>query len=598
MPFDGIVMRAVLYELSNSIIGGRIEKIYQPQKEEIVIQIHNAGKKFRLLLSSNASNTRVHITQASYDNPSTPPNFCILLRKYLLGGRITCLSQPGLERILEFNIESANEIGDITLKTLVIEVMGKHSNIILLNQNRKIIDAIKHIDFSTSRLREVLSGRDYDYPLTQDKLDPLTITLDEITSKLGLINDIRELEKKLVAAFTGISPFFASQVVHAISDSLMSNENSDKNNVILAAKAVFDLFQKIKLNRFKPYIISDTENKPTEYHSLWVTRDIKDQGQSLYSGVQCNICFLDTVSHAIDSYFTQKSISNRFNQKKSELIKTVTQNLEKCNKKINIQEEKLDQVSDRENLKIYGELLTANLYRIQEGTSEVCVSNYYSDSNEEITIKLDSSISPSKNAQRYFKKYNKAKSTFDAASSQLQKLLDERNYLESILNQLELSEDESNLEEIRIELINEGILKTVGKSKISNIPSEPFSFISSDGFKIMAGKNNRQNDRLTLKVAQNTDVWLHTRNIPGSHVIIRAEKRNVSDNALAEAAMIAAYLSKARQSSNVPVDYTLVRYVKKPSGSKPGFVIYDNFKTINVTPEKEAIEKMRQTPVE
>ncbi len=595
MPFDGIVMRAVSHELSGFIIGGRIEKIYQPQKEEIVIQIHNAGKKFRLLLSANASNARVHITQALYDNPSTPPNFCILLRKYLSGGRITCLSQPGLERILEFNIESANEIGDITLKTLVIEVMGKHSNIILLNCGRKIIDAIKHIDFSTSRLREVLPGRDYDYPQTQEKLDPLTISPNEITLKLGQINDIRELEKKLVAAFTGISPFFSSHAAITISDSLIPNENLDKDNVMLASKALFDLFQKIKLNRFNPYIITDNESKPIEYHSLWIIKDKKDQDQvqNQYSGDCCNMCFLNSVSRAIDLYYIQKSTSSRFNQRKTELMKAIVQNLEKCNKKICIQQEKLDLVSDRENLKIYGELLTANLYRIQEEVSEIRVDNYYSDSNEEITINLDSSISPSKNAQRYFKKYNKARSTFKAASSQLQQLLDERSYLESILNELELSEDESNLEEIKSELINEGILKTIGKSKISNIPSEPLSFTSSDGYKILAGKNNRQNDRLTLKVAQNTDVWMHTRNIPGTHVIIRSEKMNVSDNTLTEAAMIAAYFSKARQSSNVPVDYTLVRHVKKPSGSKPGFVIYDNFKTINVTPDKEAIEKMR-----
>ena len=586
MPFDGIVMKAVYNELTNLLVGGRIEKISQPEKDEIIIYIHNARDNYKLLLSANASSARIHLTGTSSINPPTPPNFCILLRKYLAGGRITGIFQPGLERILEINIESKNEIGDMSTKTLVIEVMGKHSNIILLNQDRKITDSIKHIDFSTSRIREVLPGREYVYPLTQDKLDPLGTSLDQITVQLSNISDIRGLEKKLVDLFTGISPFIAREVVNSINPTIyQKKEASIQDSTMYIAKAFYDMLEKAKQNELKPGIIYNNENVPVEYHAFLFIDDVKNETR--------NIQHYDSISTAINTFFLEKLGCNKYNQRKNDLIKILEQRLGKCNKKICIQNEKLDDVADRENLRIYGELLTSNLYRIKDGDDEVQVNNYYSDTYDEMTIKLEPNISPSKNAQIYFRRYTKAKNTFEAANIQLKSLLAEQLYLENIIYQLEFSQSEEDIFEIKDELIEEGIINTNSKI-IKNIKSsQPYQFTSTDGFNILVGRNNKQNDKLTLKTANNADIWLHTKNIPGSHVIIKTEKREVPDNTLIEAAVIASYFSKARMSSTVPVDYTTVRNVKKPGGAKPGFVIYENFKTIYVTPEKELVERLK-----
>lgn len=568
MPFDGIVMNAVCSELKNTIMGSRIEKISQPAKDEVILQLHSYGKGFRLVLSANAVNSRVHLTQNAPANPATPPNFCILLRKYLAGGRITGINQPGMERILEIFIEGANEIGDITTKILVIEVMGKHSNIILLNNNRKIIDSIKHIDSSVNRLREILPGRDYSYPETQDKLNPLEASPDSIRESLNTVSDSRELEKRLVSLYTGISPFFARKLVDSAQDELPA----------AAVEAFYNYMQKTESGKFNPCVIYEGAGQ-VDFHCF-------------FGDCSGNRHF-STISSAADAFYTQKNDLNKIQQFKSKLSSSVSQKLEKCTKKINIQYGKLEDVSDMDNLKLYGELLTSNLYMIKDSPEEVKVLNYYANPPEDITIKLDSNISPSRNAQKFFKKYNKAKSTSEAANKQLHSLLPEKSYLENLLYQIEQAEDMTALSEINDELVSEGII-SLGNKKVKQAQhiSEPYQFVSTDGFVILAGKNNRLNDRLTLKLARKSDLWLHTRNIPGSHVIIKTENRDVPDSTLHEAAVIASYYSKARLSSNVPVDYTAVRNVKKPTGAKPGFVIYENFKTINVTPVQEVVEKL------
>jgi predicted ribosome quality control (RQC) complex YloA/Tae2 family protein len=568
MPFDGIVMRAVCHELNNSILGGRIEKINQPDKEQIIINIHNNPNNYKLLLSANASSSRVNLTKNTFNNPSTPPNFCILLRKYLSSGRLVKIYQPYMERILEIHIDSPNDIGDVTTKIVVIEVMGKHSNIMLLNHNRKIIDSLKHIDFSTSRLREILPGRDYCYPATQDKSNPLDVTKEQIMEHLSPLNDIREAESKLVSLYTGISPFFTAKL----------SEGSTTEIEFISSK-FHQYMQKSSLNEFAPCLFINNANKPTDFHAFF--------GNS--TNCQTNIIKpYDSISQAIDEYFIERTGINNLSQKKSDLLKVVSNNLTKVNKKIMFNKDKIEQVADREKYKLYGELLTANLYKVDNGTEEITVTNYYSEDQDEITIKLDSNLSPSRNSQLFYKKFNKAKGTFEGATKQLNLLLSEQSYLENVLYEIELCEEESSLDEIKEELISEGLIKSQQKSSKSRKPieqSKPSSFMSSNGFEIMVGRNNRQNDRLTLKIARNCDIWMHTKNIPGSHVIIKTEKNEVPDKTLEEAAKLAAWFSKARQSSNVPVDYTFVRDVKKPTGAKPGFVIYENFKTVNVMPE-------------
>jgi predicted ribosome quality control (RQC) complex YloA/Tae2 family protein len=559
VPLDGIVLRSLSAEFTQTLLGARIEKINQPEKEEIILQLHNQGKKYRLLLSANASAPRVHLTDAVKANPTTPPNFCILLRKYVMGGKIIGFVQNGLERILEINIESADLLGDITLKTLVTEIMGKHSNIILLNHNRKTIDSLKHIDFETSRLREVLPGREYVYPETQDKKDILTSSKEEIEQVLSSVES-NEVEKKLVNSFAGISPFFARTLTPAL---LPHQEKGEKQWNL-------GFIDKIIQHQFDPCLILNTESKVIDFHAF-----IPQNGLAYQK--------TESMNKALESFFGNKSTKDKLNQKRADLIKIANHELQKCSKKIGFQEQKLRDVANREALRLYGELVTANLYQIKDGASEVSLINYYT--NLEIIIPLDAHKTPAKNAQLFYKKYQKAKDTYDAVNIQLAKLLKEKDYLENVLCQLELSETESDLLEIRQELISQGIIKSHEKNKKINTISEPHRFVSNDGFEILVGKNNVQNDRLTLKQASNTDIWLHTQKIPGSHVIIRTEKKEVPDSTLLEAANYAAYFSKARMSSHVPVDYTFVRNVKKPSGAKPGFVIYEEFKTIYVTPK-------------
>ena len=571
MPFDGIVMRAVCHELNNSILGGRIEKINQPDKEQIIINIHNNPNNYKLLLSANASSSRVNLTKNTFNNPSTPPNFCILLRKHLSSGRLIKIYQPDMERILEIHIDSPNDIGDVTTKILVIEVMGKHSNIMLLNHNRKIIDSLKHIDFSTSRLREILPGRDYSYPATQVKANPLDVTKEQIMEHLSPLNDMHEAESKLVSLYTGISPFFTARLLNSYTAEIASIINN-----------FYEYMQKSNLNEFAPCLFMNNANKPTDFHAFFG------------NNINCHTNIIkpyDSISRAIDEYFIEKTGINNLSQKKSDLLKVASNNLAKCNKKVTYNRDKIEQVYDREKYQLYGELLTANLYKVNKGTEEITVTNYYSEAQDEITIKLDSTLSPSRNAQLFYKKFNKAKGTFEGANKQLNLLLSEQSYLENVLYEIELCEDESSLDEIKEELISEGLIKSKQKSKSRKPvePSKPYSFMSSDGFEIMVGRNNRQNDRLTLKIAHNCDIWMHTKNIPGSHVIIKTEKNDVPDKTLEEAAKLAAWFSKARQSSNVPVDYTFVRDVKKPTGAKPGFVIYENFKTVNVMPENSLL---------
>ncbi len=590
MPFDGLVMHAVRSELTKNVIGGRIEKISQPSRNEVILHIHSKGSKFMLLMSANASDARVHLTRKTFRNPPSPPNFCILLRKYICGGRITGLRQPGLERILEISIDSANEIGDITSKTLVIEVMGKHSNIILLNESRKIIDSITHVDFSISSIREVMPGREYLPAPSQQKTDPLDTSRSEVLDFLSGSESSSELERRLVNSYTGISPFSVRRLIREIDQPQL---NSGQLSGALA-DAFVNLIHKVKLDSFDPCIIFGWNNQPKDFHCFFgksCNPEMVKQDQA--SKIEYEVIKpFESVSLAIDSFYSMKNDASLFLQEKSNLNSTVRHRLEKCIKKIGIQQDKIKNSAEREKLRTYGELLTANLYRLKDWPESISVLNYYGDPPEEIIIELNPKISPAQNAQNYFKKYIKAKNTFEAASRQLKELQDEQSYLESLLFQLEQAEDINDLSEIRDELVSEGIVVSSVKAKKSEQALPPRLFISSDGFTILVGRNNRQNDKLTLKTAARQDIWLHTKDIPGSHVIIRSDKEEVPDNTLLEAAGIAAWFSKARMSSKVPIDYTRVKNVKKPGGAKPGYVIYENFKTIYVTPESELIERL------
>jgi len=578
MPFDGIVLRAVTNELESTLINGKIEKISQLSRDDVLMNIYSRGSKYRLIFSANASYPRVHLSNTEIDNPPIPFNFCILLRKHLLGSKITQFSQPGLERILEIKFEGTDEIGDPITRFLVIEIMGKHSNIILLNHNRKIIDAIKHIDSEISRIREILPGRDYIYPNTQNKLSIFDTKSDKKIREIFSEKDRDSIPKSILDSFSGFSPFASNEFAAEVFSTINSKDYSD-----IASKVLLEIKQALNSNSTKPYISYTKNAIPSDIHCLF-PHHFDDTSIHNY----------DSISKALDEYYLSKSVNNKMSSKKAELINSVNKRLEKCLKRIQIQTKNISDSSEKDNFKLFGELITSNLYRIIEGMEEIKVINYYDPNSEEIVIPLNPNIPPANNAQSYYKKYSKIKKTFESATVQLSQLEREKYYFENLLFQIEETNYDYELGEIKSELINEGIISSdVIKNKKIPVISVPAEFISSDGFTILVGKNNRQNDYLTFKTASRTDIWLHTRNIPGSHVVIRAEKKEVPEASLLEACLLAAYHSKARTSTHVPVDYTFVKHVKKPGGAKPGFVIYENFKTITVDPHVSIIEKLQ-----
>jgi len=582
LPFDGIVVKSVVSELSGMLENGRIEKIYQPESDEIVLSIRAGGQNHRLVMSASPKSPRIHLSRSVKENPSSPPMFCMLLRKYLSGGRISKIEFHDYERIVTIHVESTDELGDKSTLRLIIEIMGRHSNIILVNPEGKIIDSIKHVDEETSSKREVMPARPYQLPPSQNKTSPEALDL-------SLLFDIKSKESKesvenfLLNNIKGFSPAVCKEIA------LMSGTES-KTPVSELSDEMLDSVKKslayfldlVKAGRFSPCISFEdsSRKKPLDFHCITLS-------QFKY------IKTFFSTNEMLDVFYSQKDSLERLAQKKSHLIKLLSNSIDRVKKKISLHNETLREVADRETLKLYGELIIANLHAIAPGSKSARLLNYYSENGDYVDIPLDANITPQKNAQKYFKKYAKAKSAFSYANMELDKAKKELDYLESVLHALEECTSASEIEEIKQELSAEGYIHTVKKrsGKKDEQTSMPLYFRSSDGFDIYVGKNNRQNDLLTLK-ASPADIWLHTKDIPGSHVIIRTGKRPVTDKCLKEAAMLAAYHSRARISSNVAVDYTAVKNVRKPSGAKPGMVIYDNHKTIFVTPDRELVEKL------
>lgn len=584
MPFDGIVVKSVVDELSDALTGGRIEKIYQPEPDEIIINLRSKGQNLKLLLSANASYPRIHITGASKENPSNPPVFCMLLRKHLSGGKITRVEFHDFERIITIHAENISELGDLTLKKLVIEIMGKHSNIILVNSEDKIIDSIKHVDSDVSRVREVMPARPYTLPPQQDKTSPRLLDTALLFREAKEYGDLR-IGKYLLNNIKGFSPLLCEEVcfrggidgntlISSLSDDILQRLNHSLDEIVF----------KIVKSEFSPCIIWNDEGrqKPLDFHSLQIKQ---------YKTVD----LIPSISTVLDSFYTAKDNAERLTQKKADLVKVLNNSIDRCNKKITIHQDKLREVASRENYKLFGELITANIYCIPKNSKQVSLMNYYSVNNEYIDIPLDENLLPQENAQRYFKKYAKAKTAFAFTKEQLKETYNELEYLESVLHNLESSKSLKEIEEIREELSDEGYVSSKKRKhgKKGQKTSSPYTYKSSDGLYIHVGKNNIQNDVLTLKLSSSNDIWLHTKNIPGSHVIIKKDIEDIPDNTLLEAALLAAYHSKARYSSHVEVDYTQVRNVKKPNGAKPGMVIYNNYKTIIVTPDENMVNNLK-----
>jgi len=588
LPFDGIVVKSVVKELSGLLQGGRIEKIYQPEADEIILNIRAKSRNFKLVMSASANYPRIHITEDSKENPANPPMFCMLLRKHLSGGKIIDIEFHDYERMVTIHVESLNELGDLTAKKLIIEIMGRHSNIILTNSEDKIIDSIKHVDSEVSSVREIMPARLYTLPPAQDKISPGSLDIDLFVD--NMVNDLSaketSLEKYLLNNIKGFSPLLCREVCHrAAVESKAPASSLSYDDIERLKNALKEIINDIDGDRFAPCIIYSDEKggPPIDFHCLEIHQ---------YK----NVKYLPSISQVLDTFYSHRDKAERLKQKKASIFKALNNSIDRCNKKLALQQEKLREVADREKLKLYGELITANIYCIPKGSKSVSLLNYYSESGEYLEIPLDENLTPQENAQKYFKQYSKAKSTFTFTSRQVEETLKELEYLESVALLLENCTTLQEIGEIRQELAEQGYLPSKKKAdnKKQDKASSPLHFKSSDGIDIFVGKNNKQNDLLTLKMASSNDLWLHTRNIPGSHVIIRKLQKEIPDSTLLEAAVLAAYYSRARLSSNVPVDYTCVKNVKKPAGAKPGMVIYENFKTVIVTPDEKLVEKLRE----
>lgn len=586
MALDGLVIHSIVDELHKKLLGGKVDKVYQPENDEVILHIRNNKENFKLVLSCSASNPRVYLaSNYKKENPINAPMFCMLFRKYIQGGNIVDISQIGFERIIKISVESFDELKDKTTKDIIIEIMGRHSNIILTHSfDNKIIDSAKRIPPSVSRVRQILPGQTYVLPPKQDKLNPideisLNLFVDALTSFNGSIF------KAIYSKFLGISPVVAKEICFRanIDENILINEISS-DDISKIYKEFYSLFKSIKNNIYNPSMVID--------ESIDKVLDFSCINLSQFSNL--SIINDDSMSKVLENYYSTKDIKDRIHQRSSDLRKSISIKLDRLYNKLNKQEKELIESENAEIYKVKGELITSYIYMIEKGMESVEVANFYDPEYKNITISLNTNFTPSENAQKYFKKYNKMKTAKKEITSQIEITKEEIDYLENIMLSIENCENLAELMDIREELSKVGYLRAKNNSKKeTKLTTKPHEFISSNGFKILVGKNNKQNDHLTLKVASNDDIWMHTKNIPGSHVIIKTEGKEVPDETIFEGAMLAAFFSKSKLSSQVPVDYTKKKNVKKPNGSKPGMVIYETNSTIYVTPTEEFVAKLK-----
>lgn len=569
MALDGIYIYSILSELKDKLLPGRISKVNQPEKDELSLLIRgNHNKNYKLLISASSSYPKIHITEDSKTNPLTAPMFCMVLRKYLINARLINIRQFSTDRVIILDFENTDEFGFNSSYSLIVEVMGRHSNITLIRQkDNTVMDCIKHITPEINRYRSLYPGILYVYPPESEKLNPFDFSKDAFLNFINA-NQINFDEKFALNIFTGVSKTLSKEIYFRFNSTL--NESS----LEVFYENVTSFFNDIKDCKFSFY--SYAKNGIVKDFSCIALKHLDGYDEIEYA----------SSSQLLESFYHERDKFERLNNYSADLQKIVHTNLERCLKKEQILDENLKECKNKDTIKLYGELLTANIYSIKKGQNEITLQNYYSDNLEEIVIKLNPNKTPSENIQKYYKKYNKLKKTEEMSLVQLKSNSEEMDYLQSVLVNIKNCEAYSEIEEIKKELIDTGYIKFNKKHKTkAQKMSKPLHFISSDGIDIYVGKNNFQNDYLTLKFADKRDIWMHTKNIPGSHVIVK-NHGDVPDKTLEEAAALAAYYSKAKKSVTAAVDYTEVKNVKKPSGGKPGMVIYLTNKTINIIPKK------------
>jgi len=574
MPMDGVMLGFVTRELKDMLVGGRVDKLTQPEKDEIILTIRNQGENRMLLVTANPSSARLHLTREKKNNPLEPPTFCMLMRKMLSGSRVTDIRQILGDRIVEIDFDCLDEMGDHVIRRLICEFMGRHSNIIFTREDGKIIDSVIHVTEEISRVREVLPGLMYQLPPEQGKLCYDAVDAADLEGRLSCAPS-GPLYKALSACISGLSPQTAKEVVLRVTGS--EEVRVEACEVSSVARAVINFLERMP-SLTSPQLVLDEEGKAVDVTPFeYLTRRHMTNRP------------MRSVSEALEAYCRTRDQADRIHQKSSSLYRVLKNNIERCEKKLGLQMQALMDSARMEEYRIKGELLTASLHQVTKGMKAVELINYYDPECRPMLIELDVKLSPGGNAQRYFKLYQKARSARDLASEQKAKTEEELNYLYGQMENLSKCTEESELFEIRAELEQQGYVKANhNRRQIKNLPpSKPLKFTSSEGIIILVGKNNLQNDKLTGS-AQPNEIWMHAKDMPGSHVIIVSE--NPGEKTMEEAASLAAWYSSGRTSGRVPIDYTRRRYVKKPGGSKPGFVIYTHQKTILAQPRERLDE--------
>ena len=585
MPLDALCLSGLVHELNTAAAGAKIDKIHQPGRDEFIIALRSPLGNVKLLISASPAHPRVQLTNLTRENPDTPPMFCMLLRKHLNGARILDITQPPLERVVIIRMEAMDELGDRVERKLVLEAMGRHSNLILVDAEGRIIDCLRRVDYEMSEKRQVLPGLLYRLPPTQEKLDPTVLDREELEHRLALAPEQAQADQWLLDTFGGLSPLVCRELAHRAGGStdarlhLMGSEG--KIRLLDELEALMGL---VRQQKCAPHMIT-IDDKPKDFTFLRVEQ----------YGDAAQLKPYESFSQLLDDFYELRESQERVRQKGQDLIRTVTSARDRTARKIANQEKELLATLDRERLRELGDILTSNLYAMQRGMKSLRTADFYDPECKEIDIKLDPLLTPQQNAAKYYKEYNKAKTAEEMLTIQLEKGHKELDYLNSVLENIKLAEGERDLAEIRQELSETGYMRRAAKAKERNkkIRSKPMEFVSSSGMRISVGKNNTQNDELTCKQAFKSDIWFHTQKIHGSHVILWTEGKQPDLTSLNEAAVLAAWFSQARESSKVPVDYTPVKYVKKPAGARPGMVIYTTYETAQVTPDGELAKKLR-----
>ncbi len=583
MAFDGIMLHHIVNELKTQALGARISQIYQPNRDEILINLRSLGGNKKLLLPTRANSPRVHFTEYSVENPAKPPMLCMLMRKRLGSGKLVDVYQRGLDRIVSLEFECVNELGDTVKITVVVEIMGKYSNVILVDGNGVIIDALKRVDMTMSSKRIVLPNIKYEFPEPQDKVNILLEKPYKAVERIINTPAEKQLNKAVLGAVEGIAPLTCRELEFRTSgDKMLSNKTLGEEDKLRLEKEIEKLADITLTCKGEPYMLYHKgDSKPFETSYMFIEQ----------YGSLCESKRFESFSRLLDSFYYERDSIDRMRVKSADLSKILTNLIHRTSNKINIQKQELENCADREELRIKGDLLQANLYRIERGAESVTVENFYDENNAMIEIKLNPAISPAQNAQRYYKNYNKAKTAEQVLTVQIKNGEEELEYLETLRDELSRAVSEKELSQIRLEFMEQGYIKRNKNARKKPQPLAPLEYMTSDGFKVLVGRNNKQNDELTLKTARKRDFWFHTKDIPGSHTIVITEGREITETAVIEAARVAAFHSKAKESSNVPVDYTLIKDVSKPAGAKPGMVIFVNNRTVYVDPALPEIKE-------